>query len=582
MTASSSSGHAAESDAIALEPGDAMVAAMAAAGVDYLFFTSGSELAFYQEAIAKAQSRGRPAPRLLLFTHEYAAINAALGYCAASGKPAATAAHVDVGTQHYGAGIHSAMRSRLPLLLTAGVAPTAPAGSRRGSRDAGHFWSQDVHDQNAIVRQYMKWTRRIEMQDHPGFMVSRALQVALTPPRGPVYLAIPREIALSREACGDFASVHDLGVPAPQGPDAATLNKLARMLREARNPAVILGGSGRSAESAAPLVRLCETLGMPALDCASRSHCSFPMDHPLYQATMPCAGFDFLLVIDCDVPWVPGKAAPDPGCFVCVIDEDPVKLDIPTYEFPAAMRLTCDSALALEALVDEVERGGTVSDAAARRAAWAAKGEQRRRAVREKAESLASLPHIDPNYLAWSVGEIIGPSCVLVDDTLGHNPMNAHLARTGPGRYFRNPGSAGGWGPGAALGVKLARPEQDVVLVTGDGFYMYGSATSALLAAVRYGAPYLTVIFQNRSYSTTTRATMDLYPGGYAVQAGLDGGYLEPAMDFAKEAEAAGAYGENVRAPAELAAALGRCLARVRDGQPAVLAVWLPKIGEKV
>ena len=581
MTASSSSAQASATDAIALEPGDAMVAAMAAAGVEYLFFTSGSELAFYQEAIAKAEALGRPAPRLLLFTHEYAAINAALGYCAASGKPAATAAHVDVGTQHYGAGIHSAMRSRLPVLLTAGVAPTASAGSRRGSRDAGHFWSQDVHDQNAIVRQYMKWARRIEMQDHPGFMVSRALQVALTAPRGPVYLSIPREIALSRDACGPFPSVHDLGVPDPQGLDACTLGKLARMLREARSPAVILGGSGRSAASAALLTRLCEAVGMPALDCASRSHCSFPMDHPLYQATIPCAGFDFLLVIDCDVPWIPGKAAPDAGCFVCVIDEDPVKLDIPTYEFPAAMRLTCDSALALKALVEEVERNGMVADAAARTAAWAAKSERRKRAGLEQAQSLATLPHVDPDYLAWSIGELIGESCVLVDDTLAHNPMNAHLAKAGPGRYFRNPGSAGGWGPGAALGVKLARPQHDVVLVTGDGFYMYGSATSAILAAVRYGAPYLTVIFQNRSYSTTTKATMDLYPGGYAVKGGLDGGYLEPAMDFAKEAEAAGAYGENVRAPAELNAALERCLARVRGGQPAVLAVWLPKIGEK-
>jgi acetolactate synthase-1/2/3 large subunit len=56
---------------------------------------------------------------------------------------------------------------------------------------------------------------------------------------------------------------------------------------------------------------------------------------------------------------------------------------------------------------------------------------------------------------------------------------------------------------------------------------------------------------------------------------------MEPAMDFAKEAEAAGAYGENVRKPGELKAALARCLSRVRGGQSAVLAAWLPRIGEK-
>jgi len=98
----------------ASDAGEAVVAAMTAGGVELLFFTSGSELAFYQEAIAKARAQGRKAPRLVLLTHEVPALNAALGYAASTGKPAATAAHVDVGTQHYGSAIHSAMRSGLP------------------------------------------------------------------------------------------------------------------------------------------------------------------------------------------------------------------------------------------------------------------------------------------------------------------------------------------------------------------------------------------------------------------------------------------------------------------------------------
>jgi hypothetical protein len=64
------------------EVGDAIVAALAAAGVEYLFFTSGSELAFYQEAIAKAEALGTPAPRLITMIHEHASLNAALGYAA--------------------------------------------------------------------------------------------------------------------------------------------------------------------------------------------------------------------------------------------------------------------------------------------------------------------------------------------------------------------------------------------------------------------------------------------------------------------------------------------------------------------
>ena len=88
----------------------------------------------------------------------------------------------------------------------------------------------------------------------------------------------------------------------------------------------------------------------------------------------------------------------------------------------------------------------------------------------------------------------------------------------------------------------------------------------------------MTVIFQNRSYSTGTRATANLYPEGYAVRDGLEGGYFDPPIDFAKGAEAAGAYGENVPDPAEVQHALRRGLEKTRAGVPAVISVWLPRL----
>ncbi len=68
------------------ERGDAIVAAMGLGGVDYMFFNSGSEIMFMQEAIAKANALGRPAPKLVMMTHEYPTLNAALGYAAVSGR----------------------------------------------------------------------------------------------------------------------------------------------------------------------------------------------------------------------------------------------------------------------------------------------------------------------------------------------------------------------------------------------------------------------------------------------------------------------------------------------------------------
>src|SRR5206468_7429215 len=70
---------------------DAVVTAMKLGGIDHLFFVSGSEIGFYQEATIKAHELGRPSPRLVTMMHEQTALNAALGVAMVSGPPAATA-----------------------------------------------------------------------------------------------------------------------------------------------------------------------------------------------------------------------------------------------------------------------------------------------------------------------------------------------------------------------------------------------------------------------------------------------------------------------------------------------------------
>src|SRR6476659_8026759 len=215
----------------AADNGEAIVLAMAEAGVEFVFFTSGSEIGFYQEAIAKAEAQSRKAPRLISVTHEHANLNAAIGCAAVSGKPVATAAHVDCGTQHYGGAIHTAWHAGLPVLITAGIPPTAYPGSMIGAREPeGHLWLQQTFDQNGIVRQYTKWDHHLEFQDNPGLMVSRALQVACTEPRGPVYLSIPREVSLAKTTRARFPTLDQLGVARMPAPEPQGIRELAARL----------------------------------------------------------------------------------------------------------------------------------------------------------------------------------------------------------------------------------------------------------------------------------------------------------------------------------------------------------------
>src|ERR1700677_1267187 len=312
------------------EVGDAIVAALAAAGVEYLFFTSGSELAFYQEAIAKAEALGRPAPRLITMIHEHASLNAALGYAAVSGRPVATAAHADAGTFNYGGALHTAAHANLPVFITGGGGPTAYTGTVRGARDrGGHLWFQQPFDQNGIVRDYVKWEKRLEYADNPGLIVSRGLQVALTEPRGPVYFTPPRELTLVPLRDTSFPTAQQLGIPETPAPAIEAARAIARKLIGAENPFIVTSTSGRNPATVPALVKLCELLAIPVANSGFKAYHCFPKRHPLYLGDYPLKEADVVVALDANVPWTPGPKAPPAGAYVAVIDIDPGRQRVP-------------------------------------------------------------------------------------------------------------------------------------------------------------------------------------------------------------------------------------------------------------
>ena len=564
--------------------GDAIVAALRAGGVEYLFFTSGSEIGFYQEAIAKSRAHGHNSPmRLITVPLEHVSLNAALGYAAVSGKPVATAAHVDCGTLHYGGAIHTAWRSGLPVIMTAGFPPTAASGAMNGARDeGGHLWMQEVFDQNGIVRNYTKWTHQLAWQDDPGVVTSRAIQVACTEPCGPVYLTVPKELSLLNARNGNFPSAAQLGVPRPAAPDADAVEEIADRLIQAKNPVVVVSGSGRNPKTVPELVALCEMLGLAVIDSASKAYLSFPYDHPLFQAGAALKDADAVLVLDADIPWVAGRNGPPDNAYVAVVGNDPSRLRFPIYEFTASLRLTSDAMALIRALTKTAAAALTDSDReriVARSNQLASVSAKRWSDLTDAAKAQANATPIHPAWASYQLAQALDDNCILLDDTIGQNPMNQYIRSSSPGSYFKGTGSSGGWAPGAAFGAKLAAPEKDIVAVTGDGFYMFGTPAPALWAAAHHNAPFMAVVFTNRSYTTGTSALYRTFGReSHAAQQGFEGGYFDPPIDFAKEAEAAGAYGETVRDPAELAAAYQRGLKAIRNGKPAVISIWMKRL----
>jgi thiamine pyrophosphate-dependent acetolactate synthase large subunit-like protein len=99
--------------------------------------------------------------------------------------------------ENAGAAIHNASRGRYPVLITSGYAPSAENGSVPGARDSAIQYVQHTPDQAGLVRQYVKWDHMLATYDNPGLVVTRAAQIMLSEPRGPAYLAIPREAAVA-------------------------------------------------------------------------------------------------------------------------------------------------------------------------------------------------------------------------------------------------------------------------------------------------------------------------------------------------------------------------------------------------
>jgi acetolactate synthase-1/2/3 large subunit len=375
-----------------------------------------------------------------------------------------------------------------------------------------------------------------------------------------------------------FPTAAQLGIPRPAAADPDDIREIARRLVAAERPYLVVSGSGRDPKTVPALVELCDLLALPAATSAFSAYHCFPFDHPLWLGQTRLSDADAVLVLEAAVPWVPGPAAPGESAYVAVIDPDPIRQRTPTYEFTADLRLTSGALGAIHALTDAVRALLTPTDRAriaGRRARYV--DAHRVRTAEREADAIARSQKtpIDKLWLSHEIGAFVDDNTIVFDETLPHNQVERYLRCATPGSYFANPASSGGFTPGAAFGAKLAAPNKHVLAVSGDGFYMFGTANAALWAGRHYGAAFTIVVYQNRAYSTGTLQVSSMYPDSYAARTGYEGGTFDPPMDFAKEAEACGAHGENVRDPADITPALRRARDANERGIPAVISVWV-------
>jgi len=562
------------------EGAEAFVELLIANGVEYIFLNPGTDTFPVQEALSKYKAKGRRTPEVILSLHESVGMAAAHGHFMLSGRPQVVLVHVDVGTQQVGGALHNAQRGRIGVIFCAGRASWTFEQDKRGERFLNIHWLQEQLDQAGVVRGYVKWDYELRTNENIDQVVQRAFQVASTEPCGPVYLTLPTELLLEKMNEVRIPTVARHGAPSTAQADAAVLSEAATLLIEAKKPIIVAGDSGRKLQAVASLVELAETLGARVVTYPTRMN--FPTTHPL------CGGSDLnpylkdadvLLLIDCDVPYVPAQGKPSPEAKVIHIGIDPAKRDIPMWVFPVDVLIEADSSKAIPAL-NKMIRQKIAPEKQTQFQTRFKKLQSEHRELfdgwRRSAVNKAEQKPISPEWLCHCINEAIDEDTILLNETVTNLPFATRLIhRARPGTFFSNGGTSLGWGLGGALGAKLAAPDKTVVTMVGDGSFVFGCPIPTLWAADVYKAPFLTIIFNNAIYQAPKEALRRAYgkegvSGKTGPWVGMD---IAPSPDYALIAQACRAYGQTVEEPSALPSALKDALEQLRSGRPAVLDV---------
>ena len=546
-------------------------------GIEYFLGNAGTDFAPLVEAFATLEAEGRPAPRPLVVPHEFVAVSMGHGYYLGSGRPLAVMVHVTVGTGNAATPIISAARANVPILMSAGRTPVTEEGLP-GARDLHIHWAQESFDQAAMLREYVKWDYELRTPVQLEAVVDRALEVMLAEPQGPVYLTLPREVLASRPSALAVTSPSRRQVRGERLPDPARIEEAARLLAGASSPLILVSAAGRDPRAVAALVELAEAGGIGVVE-ADPIYLNFPHDHPLHLgynqsgATDPAlAEADAVLVVEADVPWYPAVQKPPAGAPVIHLGIDPFFSRYPMRSYPCDVPIAATPAAALPLLAEAVRRHVDPGAVAARSARIAAEHRRRRAAWDAVATEQATRSTTGFAWVSRCLQDVLDEDTVVVNEY----PLDRrYTAFNRAGTYFASPHSSGlGWGLGAALGLKLARPEATVIATLGDGAYFFSQPLSCHFVERAHRLPILTVIFNNQRWEAVKRSVLGLYPDGRAKATDrFPLSDLTPSPHFEEVVKAVDGYGERVERPADVAPALKRGLAAVREGRPAVLNV---------
>lgn len=515
---------------------DAVIALLRSLGMTTVFGNPGStELPMFRSFPADFQ--------YVLGLQESVVLGLADGHAQATGRPALVNLHSSAGVGHAMGNLFTAFRNQTPLLVTAGQQARAilPFDPFLAAVQA-----------TELPRPYVKWAIEPARAEDLPLALARAVHIAMQPPRGPVFVSIPAD-----DWDRPCAPLLPRQVSTALAPDPAAVAAFAAALDASRSPVLVVGAGVQRDGACDALLALAQAHQAPVWAAPMSARCGFPERHPLFAGHLPAMRERIVAALDGhDLVLVLGAPA-----FLYHVDGQGPHL-------PAGARLL--------QITDDPQQAASaaVGDALVASLQWAlpalhAASQPPQRPPARVPPRAAAVPAPAPDGplgTAWVLQQLDalrGPDDVVVEEAPGaRGLMQRHLPMA-PGGFFTMASGGLGWGLPAAIGMALARRQQDlpgrVIALVGDGSAMY--AIQALFTAAQLALPVTVLVLNNRRYA----ALQDFAPQfGYAPGEQPAGTDLR-GLDFVQLAQGQGVPAQRVASAAALAET---CRAALRGSGP--------------
>lgn len=517
---------------------DLVAQALADEGVDTVFYLTGGPMV---DVAARCIERFHSVD----VRHEQAAAMAAHAYSRVSGKPGVCFAASGPGATNLITGVGNAFLDAVPVVALGGASAVAQTGM-------GAFQEMD---QVGMFKPITKWSERVIDTRRIPEIINKAFRVATSGQPGPVYVDLPGDVLYRRIDDSEVLFPKRAHVTPRVSADPVLIKQAIALLKQAQRPIVLTGTGVFWSGAMAELKEFVETTGIPFYT-TPQGRGVIAEDHALSflgARNQAWKEADVALVIGTRLNFIIGFGLPPRW------DENVkiIQVDISDEEIgrnrPVDIGIVGDAKVVLRQLLDEA--GDTFRGR--KELPWieTLRGYDKRALEKSQAFLNSDAMPIHPLRLCKEVRDFMDRDAIIVVD--GHEILN--FARQSipthvPGhRVNAGPNGCMGVAVPFGLGAKVAKPDTQVIVLSGDGsFGMNGMEIDTM---VRHKIPALVVISNN---------------GGWAGVGGMDAGRDLGFSRYDKMAEVFGGHGEFVEKPQDIRPALERAAA---SGKPAVVNV---------